>query len=118
MVIEYILPETFKQFQVLFIYLFLGGLSLAGISSIFLIHKNDDSMIGKGFLAFTVIKILGSFMFLLPWLMDQDGSTRPFVYQFFAVFFPTLLVETMVILRVITAIEDEKTKNDQNQDKK
>lgn len=115
MIIEYILPDTFKQFQVLFIYVFLGALSFAGISAIFLIHKNDDSLIGKGFLAFTVIKILGSFVFLLPWLMEQDEFTRPFVYQFFAVFFPTLLVETMVILKFVNVIEEEKTKNDQNQ---
>jgi len=115
MLLEYILPEIYKQYQVVFIYLFLGLLSVLGIGSIFLIHKNDDTLIGKGFLVFAVIKILGSFVFLMPWLMNQDDFTRPFVYQFFAVFFPTLLVETMVILKVVTAIENEKTKNDQNQ---
>jgi len=115
LMLEYLLPDVYKQFQVVFIYVFLGLLSVLGIGAIFLIHKNDDTLIGKGFLAFAVIKILGSFVFLMPWLMDQDEFTRPFVYQFFAVFFPTLLVETMVILKVVTAIEGEKSKNDQNQ---
>lgn len=118
MLLEYVLPVVYNQINVIFIYVFLGVLSVLGIGAIFLIHKNDDSLIGKGFLAFAVIKILGSFVFLLPWLMNQDEFTRPFVYQFFAVFFPTLLVETMVILKVVSAIENEKEKNDQNQPEK
>jgi len=118
MIIEYILPEIYKQTQVLYIYLFLGILSFLGIGSIFLIHSNDDTLIGKGYLVFVVFKILGSFVFLYPWLADQDDSTRPFVYHFFAVFFPTLLFETLVILRVINAIEEEKTTNDENESKK
>jgi len=115
MLLEYVLPKIYSQISVLYIYLFLGLLSVIGIGAIFLIHKNDDTLIGKGFLVFAVIKILGSFVFLMPWLMHQDDFTRPFVYQFFAVFFPTLLVETMVILKVVTAIEDEKLNLDENQ---
>ena len=118
MLLEYVLPKIYSQLAVLYIYIFLGLLSVLGIGAIFLIHKNDDTLIGKGFLAFAVIKILGSFAFLLPWLMDQDEFTRPLVYQFFAVFFPTLLVETIVILKVVTAIEDEKDNFDENQVKK
>lgn len=118
MALEYILPTIYSQFQVIFIYAFLGVFSILGISAIFLIHENDDSLIGKGFLVFTVFKILGSIVFLYPWLADQDEFTRPFVYQFFAVFFPTLLFETLVMLKVINAIEAEKTINDENQSEK
>lgn len=118
MLLEYVLPETYSQIKVLYIYLFLGIFSVFGISAIFLIHNNDDTLIGKGFLVFTVFKILGSFLFLFPWLSDQDDFTRPFVYQFFAIFFPTLLFETLVILKVINAIEAEKEINDENQSQK
>ena len=118
MLLEYILPEIYTQTAILYIYIFLGLFSFLGISAIFLIHKNDDSLIGKGFLVLTVFKILGSFVFLYPWLADQDEFTRPFVYQFFAIFFPTLLIETLVILKVINSIEAEKTINDENQSKK
>ena len=118
MLLEYVLPEIYTQFQVIFIYVFLGTFSLLGIGAIFLIHNNDDTLIGKGFLVFTVFKILGSFLFLFPWLADQDEFTRPFVYQFFAIFFPTLLFETLIILKVINAIEAEKTTNDENQSEK
>ena len=115
MLLEYILPEIYTQFEIFYIYIFLGLFSILGISTIFLIHKNDDSLIGKGFLVLTVFKILGSFVFLYPWLADQDESTKPFVFQFFAIFFPILLFETLIILRVINAIEEEKTINDKNQ---
>jgi hypothetical protein len=118
MLLEYVLPEIYTQFQVIFIYVFLGTFSLLGIGAIFLIHNNDDTLIGKGFLVFTVFKILGSFLFLFPWLADQDEFTRPFVYQFFAIFFPTLLFETLIILKVINAIEAEKATNDENQSEK
>ena len=118
MLLEYILPEIYSQLGILYIYLFLGIFSILGISTIFLIHNNDDTLIGTGFLVFTVFKILGSFLFLFPWISDQDELTRPFVYQFFAIFFPTLLFETLIILKVIKAIEDEKIINDENQSKK
>ena len=118
MLLEYVLPEIYTQFQVIFIYVFLGTFSLLGIGAIFLIHNNDDTLIGKWFLVFTVFKILGSFLFLFPWLADQDEFTRPFVYQFFAIFFPTLLFETLIILKVINAIEAEKATNDENQSEK
>ncbi len=118
MLLEYILPENYTQIAILYIYVFLGLFSILGISAIFLIHNNDDTLIGKGFLVFTVFKILGSFLFLFPWLADQDEFTRPFVYQFFAIFFPTLLFETAIILKVINAIEDEKKINDENQSEK
>ncbi len=116
-VITNFLPPAYYDSKVLLIYVFLLALSLLGTWGIFAISKNDDSLIGKGFLAFTVIKILGSFAFLMPFLMNQDDSTRPFVYQFFAVFFPTLLVETLVILKLTNLAEAEKVKKDENREK-
>ena len=75
--LEYVLPEIYTQFQVVFIYVFLGVFSLLGISAIFLIHQNDDTLIGKGFLVFTVFKILAStfFTFIIG-LMLQTFYTK------------------------------------------
>ncbi len=108
----FILPPSYMSYKIIYIYIFLIFLSLAGTLSIFLIHKNDDSLIGKGFLAFTIIKIMGSFVFLLPYLMDQDDFTRPFVYQFFGVFFPSLFVETYVILRLLKVVDKQNAKDE------
>lgn len=112
--LEYVLPAIYTQFKVIYIYLFLLSLSVLGTIAIFAIAKNDDTLIGKGFLAFTMIKIFGSLAFLLPFLMDQDDTTRPFVYQFFGVFFPSLLVETLVILKMTNHIDQESVKTDEN----
>lgn len=116
-IISNFLPPIYYDSKVLLIYFFLLALSLLGTWGIFAISRNDDSLIGKGFLAFTVIKILGSASFLMPFLMDQDETTRPFVYQFFAVFFPTLLLETLVILKLTNMAEAEKIKKDENRKK-
>lgn len=114
LIAKFLLPEIYFSYQLIFIYLFLLPLSLLGTMAIFYIHKTDDSAIGKGFLAFTVLKIIGSFVFLLPFLINQDDFTRPFVYQFFAVFFPSLLVETFVILRMVNVVEAQKNAESEN----
>lgn len=110
-----VLPSIYMSSKIILIYLFLTALSLLGTWAIFAISKNDDSLIGKGFLVFTTIKILGSLVFLLPFILTKDESTRPFVYQFFAVFFPSLIVETMVILKLTNLAEAEKIKKQENQ---
>ena len=61
-----------------------------------------------------VIKVCASFTFLLPFLLDQDENTRPFIYQFFAVFFPVLIVETIIILQMVKYAELKKVKKEEN----
>jgi len=108
LLLEYILPETYKQFQLIYIYIFFLVLSIIGISLLFLVSKNDETLIGKGFLVYSVIKILSSAIFLYPWIAEQDDLTRPIVYQFFAVFFPNLIVETLVVLSFVNANTSKK----------
>ena len=115
LIAQYLLPEIYQDFRVVYFYIFLLSLSFVGTIAIFYIHKNDDELIGKGFLVYTVLKILGSFLCLLPFLLDKDASTKPLVFQFFAVFFPTLLVETLIFLKMINFIESQKTQLDENQ---
>ncbi len=112
MLLEYVLPEIYKQIQVVYIYVFLIVLSVVGVSLLFLVSKNDDTLIGKGYLSYSVIKILSSAVFLLPWVLNKDELTRPFVYQFFGVFFPSLIIETSIILKLINQKSSENQKND------
>ncbi|MFK8039630.1 MAG: hypothetical protein AB8B74_15165 [Crocinitomicaceae bacterium] len=109
-----VLPPVYMGLKVFFIYVFLLILSLLGTWAIYAISRNDDSLLGKGFLVFTTIKILGSLVFLLPFILSKDESTKPFVYQFFAVFFPSLIVETMVILQLVKQAELKKPKKEEN----
>jgi hypothetical protein len=118
LLLDYILPASYFQLQLIYAYLFLGGLSTLGIGAMFLIKKNDEGMIGNGFLVYTMLKIFASVGFLLPWLTDQNEFTMPFVYQFFAVFFPLLFVETLIIVRLTNSIARENIEANQNQLKK
>ncbi len=108
MFLEYVLPDTYKQIQVIYIYIFLGVISILGVSLLFVVSKKDETLIGKGYLSYSVIKILSSAVFLLPWLLNKDELTRPFVYQFFGVFFPILIIETSIILKLINQKSTEK----------
>jgi len=108
LLLDYVLPEDYMQIQVIYIYVFLGLFSIIGMGAIFLIQKNDETLIGKGFLVFSVLKVLGSFLFLLPWILNKDETTKQFIYQFFGVFFPTLIFETFMILKLVNQIEVEK----------
>lgn len=112
MLLEYVLPEIYKQIQVVYIYIFLMVLSILGVSLLFLVSKNDDTLIGKAYLSYSVIKILSSAIFLLPWTLNKDELTSPFVYQFFGVFFPSLIIETAIILKLINQKTTENQKND------
>ncbi len=114
LLLQSVLPENYLQFRIVYVYILLWSLSIFGTFAIFAIHKNDETMLGKGFIVFTVIKLLVSIVFLLPSILNQDDLTRPFVYQFFAVFFPSLLIETLVILRMINFVEVKKSENNEN----
>jgi len=109
-----VLPAIYFSFNIVYIYLFFTCFSLLGIYGIFLVQKNDETLIGKGFLALIVIKLFASITFLLPFLLDQDATTRPFIYQFFAVFFPVLIVETAIILQMVKHAELKKLKKQEN----
>ena len=105
LLLQSVLPAIYNDFRVVYIYLFLSFMSLIGIVGIYFIQKNDSTMIGKGFMVFIMVKLFASLAFLLPFLLNQDETTRPFVYQFFGVFFPILLVETILILQIVKYVE-------------
>jgi len=112
LLLEYILPDIYKQHQLIYIYVFLFSLSIIGISLLFLVSKNDETLIGKGYLAYSVIKILSSAVFLYPWIANQDDLTRPFIFQFFGIFFPSLIIETLIVLKLVNLKDEQNQKND------
>lgn len=71
--------------------------------------------IGKNYIAYTVIKMVLSMAFLLPWLLNKDASSKPMVAQFFCIFFPFLLVETILLVRLLNTPLGEKKENEKNQ---
>lgn len=101
MLLDSVLPEQFASFRILYIYIFLFTVSVVGIWGIFIVQKLNKEQMPMALLAYTVIKFLASLVFLLPELLDQTDLTRPYIYQFFAIFFPVLLVESLVFMRIV-----------------
>ena len=112
LLLNFVFPLIYKNFQVLYIYVFLLILSITGISLLFLVKKNDQTLMGKGYLAYSVIKIMCSVVFLYPWISQHNDFTRPFIYQFFGVFFPSLIIETLIILKLVNLNLTKNQKND------
>jgi hypothetical protein len=83
-------------------------ISVVGIWGVLMVQKLNKEQMPMALLAYTVIKFLASLVFLLPDLLNQTDFTRPFIYQFFAVFFPILLIESIVFMRIVN---DPNTEN-------
>lgn len=57
-----------------------------------------------------IAKMLGAIFFLSPWIFEKDQFTRPFIYQFFTVFFLFLIAEVTFIVKLLQD-SDEKIEN-------
>ena len=99
--LQFVLPEIYKQTKFWVIYLFLIPMTLSAIYIIVKEKNKKDSSVGKNFFIYMVIKVLLILLFLSPWLVYQNEFSRPIVYQFFSIFFPLLFVETVVFVRLV-----------------
>jgi len=99
--LQFVLPETYKQSKFWVIYLFLIPMTLGAIYIIVKEKNKKASSVGKNFFIYMAIKMLLILLFLSPWLVYQNEFSRPMVYQFFSIFFPLLFVETVVFVRLV-----------------
>ena len=99
--LQFALPEIYKQSKFWAIYLFLVPMTLGAIYLIVREKNKKEGSVGKNFFIYMAIKMLLILLFLSPWLVDQNEFSRPIVYQFFSVFFPLLVVETLVLIRLV-----------------
>lgn len=83
------------------IYLFIVPLTFLGLFYIISKYKKDDTSMVKTFMGYSVAKIMASILFLFPWIIDKDVSSRPIIIQFFAIFFLILLMETRFLVLIL-----------------
>jgi hypothetical protein len=110
MLLEYFLPDIYLDISLIYIYIFLAAFSLIGIWAILMVQKVNSELMPQALLSYTVIKFLGSLVFLLPSLLDKTDFTKPFIYQFFGIFFPILLIESVVFMRIVNKPNSENDK--------
>ena len=114
---KYALPEAYRSNDLWLNYAFLFSLALMGLFIIFQRYLINKDSVGKNFFAYVVIKMIASIVFLSSWLLNRDDSTRPMVYHFFCVFFPLLIVETLVLVRLLNGRYSDQMNPDQNDQK-
>ncbi|WP_027421430.1 hypothetical protein [Crocinitomix catalasitica] len=108
LLLSYVLPEYYTDISLIYIYIFLLVTSLLGILGILKVRQHNKELLPQVLLAYTVIKFLASLVFLLPDLLDKTDFTKPYVYQFFAIFFPLLIIESVVFMGILNSPSEEK----------
>ena len=108
LLLSYELPECYTDISLIYIYIFLLVTSLLGILGILKVRQHNKELLPQVLLAYTVIKFLASLVFLLPDLLDKTDFTKPYVYQFFAIFFPLLIIESVVFMGILNSPSEEK----------
>lgn len=93
------LPSDYQQFQIFFGHIFLLAFALVLDFILNRVKKMDETLVGKTFMAFSTFKMIGGLVFLLPWILNKDDATMPFVLQFFLIYFIYLALEVILILR-------------------
>jgi peptidoglycan/LPS O-acetylase OafA/YrhL len=98
-----VLPPLYAQSYFWLIHLFLIPMTLGALFFIVRANEKNPKSVGKSFFIYIVIKMVLIFAFLSPWLITKNDFSRPMVYQFFAVFFPLLFMETFVLIKLVNA---------------
>jgi len=93
------------------IYLFLIPITILGIVYINYSNKKDPTSTIKSITLLLLVKMIGSLLFLAPWIIEKNELTKPMVMQFFAVFFPILLIETVSLIQLLNNLPNKIEKN-------
>ena len=101
LLLEKVLPPIYAESGPWRIYAFLIPLEYLGLWLIYYRYQKSKTSAMNNFMFLLVVKMLGSIFFLAPWIFDKDQYTRPFTFQFFAIFFPLLLAEVVFLVKML-----------------
>ena len=59
--------------------------------------------VGKKYVITLTLRMLAALIFLFPWLIVKDETSKPMVGQFFFVFFPLLVVEIKLLVSFLNS---------------
>jgi hypothetical protein len=105
------LPSIYAEASPWRIYAFLVPITLLGVFIIVKrFEKNHESVVNT-FMMFTILKMMAALVFLGLIMFYLKEPARPIVYQFFAIFFPFLFMETRLFLRMLSYSPSKTEKN-------
>lgn len=109
------LPEIFSQTPFVLLYLFLIPLSLITVWFVLWRFKKDNTAAASAYFITVFFKMFGSAIFLYPGVVSDPLLMKPTAVQFMIIFFLLLFIETILLVKLLNAPLDEKSKNDENQ---
>jgi hypothetical protein len=105
------LPAKFALAAPWRIYAFLFPATILGIVFIVKRFQKDHKSVTNSFMLFTILKMITALIFLGIIMFYLKEPARPIVYQFFAIFFPFLFMETRLFVRMLTYSPSKIEKN-------
>lgn len=103
---EYILNNPLPYKLVFKINVFVTLLTFVVINTLELIKHKFHDKVGFGYLAFVLIKMIISVVFLFPFLKEKPTNIKFIILSFFTIFFMHLIFEVYLIIKSL--------KNDEN----
>ena len=102
----YLLNYSLSIKLVLKINFFVTLLTFLVINTLEMIRNKFPDKVGFGYLAFVLIKMIISVIFLFPFLKEKPSNIKVIILSFFIIFFAHLFFEVYLIIRSL--------KNDEN----
>ncbi len=109
------LPEVFSETPFVLFYAFLIPLSLITVWFVLWRFKKDNTTAASAYFITVFFKMFGSAIFLYPGVVSDPSLMKPTAVQFMIIFFLLLFIETILLVKLLNAPLDEKSKNDENQ---
>lgn len=111
LIIFNILPDLYQLTQPWFIYIFLFPLTVIGFVMINQRYLKDETSVVKSYMFYTTVKMVATLVFLSQWIFPKNQLTRPFLYQFFILFFVFLFLEIRVLVQMLNNSTSKIEKN-------
>jgi len=109
-----IFPESFAEGPFYAVHVFFIPLTLIGFHFIAKkFEKNKRSGV-KNFMLYVSVKMIGSIVFFLPWIIQESNYLKPIGYQFLMLFFPLLFIETLLLVKLVNIPFGNSAKKSQN----
>lgn len=105
------LPDLYQHTQPWFIYIFLYPVTVIGFLMINKRYLKDETSVVKSYMFYTTVKMVATLIFLSQWIFPKNELTRPFLYQFFILFFVFLFLEIRILVQMLNNSTSKMEKN-------
>lgn len=92
---------TFNQLKK--IHFFLALITFVILNTLLIIKSKMPDYVGFGYLAFVLIKMAISLVFIYPTISSKPDSLKVYIFHFFSIFFLYLLTEVLILIKELKA---------------